>query len=83
MKTKLKVMNSWDDVPAFASDSEETAFWDTHALGPDMKLTGHGPLDAVLATLGDREALTRERVRRALAQATTKPERRSRPRKVT
>jgi hypothetical protein len=32
----MKVVNSWDEVPEFADDEEEAAWWDTHTPGPGM-----------------------------------------------
>ena len=29
-------VNSWDEVPEFADDAEEAAWWDTHTPGPGM-----------------------------------------------
>jgi len=30
---------SWDDVPAFATEEAERLFWRTHALGEDLLVT--------------------------------------------
>lgn len=32
----LKEINSWDEVPAFASEDEEADFWGSHGLGPGL-----------------------------------------------
>ena len=32
----MKEINSWDDVPKFASEGEEADFWATHDLGPAL-----------------------------------------------
>ena len=29
----MKELQSWDDVPVFATEDDERAFWDTHCLG--------------------------------------------------
>lgn len=33
---QLIEVNSWEQVPAFASEEEEAAFWGTHAFGPGL-----------------------------------------------
>jgi len=43
----LNEIQSWDDVPDFASEAEEAAFWATHGLGDEL-LDRMGPLDDVL-----------------------------------
>ena len=35
-KTQMTEIDSWDEVPDFASDDEERDFWDTHSLGPAL-----------------------------------------------
>ena len=32
----LKEINSWDEVPAFASEDEEADFWGSHSFGPGL-----------------------------------------------
>lgn len=33
---QLIEVNSWDDVPAFASEAEEADFWASHSFGPGL-----------------------------------------------
>jgi hypothetical protein len=33
---ELIEVNSWDEVPRFATEAEEAHFWGTHAFGPEM-----------------------------------------------
>jgi hypothetical protein len=33
---KLTPIDSWDEVPEFASEAEEQAFWDSHTLGEPL-----------------------------------------------
>ncbi len=43
--TKLKVINSRDEIPVFGSDREAAEFWDTHEMGEEMfKDVGPDPL---------------------------------------
>ncbi|HTE87002.1 MAG TPA: hypothetical protein VK821_20000 [Dehalococcoidia bacterium] len=35
----LPEVNSYDEIPEFANESEEAAFWGTHALGPGLLRT--------------------------------------------
>jgi hypothetical protein len=32
----MKTIESWDEVPKFASEDEERRFWDTHGVGPGI-----------------------------------------------
>jgi hypothetical protein len=32
----LTPVNSWDEVPKFAREAEEQAFWETHCFGPGL-----------------------------------------------
>lgn len=32
----LKEINSWDEVPDFATEAEEADFWGTHSFGPGL-----------------------------------------------
>ena len=32
-RSEMKDIQSWDEVPAFASEAEEARFWSTHGLG--------------------------------------------------
>jgi predicted DNA binding CopG/RHH family protein len=32
----MTIVRSWNDVPAFATEAEEAAFWDTHELGDEL-----------------------------------------------
>ena len=32
----MTIIRSWDEVPAFANEAEEAAFWDTHELGDEL-----------------------------------------------
>jgi hypothetical protein len=32
----LTIIHSWNDVPAFATEADEAAFWDTHTLADEM-----------------------------------------------
>jgi len=34
--TNLIEINSWDEVPTFASEAEEAEFWASHSFGPGM-----------------------------------------------
>lgn len=35
-RRRMKVVRSWDDVPAFASEEQEAAFWASHELGEEL-----------------------------------------------
>lgn len=58
----MKTINSWDEVPKFASEDEERRFWDTHDVGPailaqmrPVPVEGDGDLPPARATtLGPR-----------------------------
>lgn len=43
----LITVNDWSEVPAFATEAEEAAFWGTHGLSETL-LNQMGPLDDVL-----------------------------------
>ena len=48
MKNKMITVQNPKDIPQFASDAEEVAFWDTHELGEGMfKQVGPDPLMGV------------------------------------
>ena len=47
IKSPMKVLESWDDLPDFKSEAEEAEFWATHELGSKI-LDAMGPLDDVL-----------------------------------
>lgn len=32
----MKIVRSWDEVPSFATEAEEAAFWNTHELGDEL-----------------------------------------------
>lgn len=36
----LKEINSWDEVPDFATEAEEADFWGSHGLGPGADSRG-------------------------------------------
>lgn len=38
-KQRMKTIHSWDEVPAFASEKQESAFWLTHELGDELLAT--------------------------------------------
>lgn len=42
---KMIVINSWEEVPQFATEEEEADFWDTHTLADHLwsKKRGHRP----------------------------------------
>ncbi len=47
----LPEANSWDEVPEFASEGEEAAFWSSHNFGPGMTAeaeAGTPDFDAIL-----------------------------------
>jgi predicted DNA binding CopG/RHH family protein len=35
-KHPMTIIRSWDEVPAFANEAEEAAFWDIHELGDEL-----------------------------------------------
>ncbi len=35
-RRRMRTVHSWDEVPAFASEAEEAAFWATHELGDEL-----------------------------------------------
>lgn len=41
-KRRMKTIHRWDDVPAFSSEQEESAFWATHELSDEL-LAGMRP----------------------------------------
>lgn len=47
IKPRMKVLESWDDLPDFENEAEEAEFWATHELGPEI-LDAMGPLDDIL-----------------------------------
>lgn len=48
----MRKIQSWDEVPSFASEAEEAEFWATHSLGEGV-LSTLGPLqDGVLPSSG-------------------------------
>jgi hypothetical protein len=40
----MDVVERWEQVPAFATEAEEAAYWDTHELGDEI-LSQMGPMD--------------------------------------
>lgn len=32
----MTIVRSWEEVPTFATEAEEAAFWDTHELGDEL-----------------------------------------------
>ncbi|MBI4729186.1 MAG: hypothetical protein HY775_06735 [Acidobacteria bacterium] len=65
----METIRSWDEVPAFASDEEESAFWATHELGEgilaamkpgaDRKLPAPRPRTRPIAVRFDESTLRR------------------------
>lgn len=55
---EMIVVNSWDEVPHFASEEDEANFWDTHTLAEHLWSKRRGPPPGSLA-----ERLIRENQR--------------------
>jgi len=45
---RMTVVSSWQEVPPFASEAEESAFWATHQLGADLLAQMTGDADPSL-----------------------------------
>jgi len=46
---EMTVVTSWAEVPRFASEEEEAAFWDTHTLADQLWSKRRGPRPGSLA----------------------------------
>ncbi len=71
-RRQMTTIQSWDDVPTFASEAEEAAYWATHDLGegllaqmgpvPEGALPPHRPRTRPVAVRFDDATLRRLRI---------------------
>lgn len=45
----VTIVNSWDEVPHFATEEEAANWWDTHSLAEHLWSKRHGPPPGSLA----------------------------------
>jgi len=61
-RQRRETLHSLDNIPAFASEAEEAAFWDSHDLGEEV-VARMGPLpDDVMPPAGPRVKLATVRL---------------------